>query len=562
MRVALWTIVLLINCILWGIVFLEELMPYVLKSVNWDSSINFSLFAIATIAFGYVISRLLMSKRNKKLFSITACAMLIGASIGVRLLQDLSSVLGIVSGGFIALMIVVLEHTRLLRNIKSITFNYEFNRDSDQAFDQYQTAFKEIIKARNAQSLYVNVYGYLVRLTDMPMINESFKLVFDRKFNAAQVLCKQIREESKQRDMSDPIDRDFISLLQALVNCEGMLTHEPMMILPSSMQGETKIQHMVSDAVSDTHLNVGSSRKSSEARHLLAAMIGEASRAGVKNNAKSAQDEFAERNKKFELMYSRLDAHGLLLLSKQPVQLKPVLMPLFALFVLFVSLVALLSESVVKFFVDYSGGAARTSTILQGYNMWMLCFIITVVLSVALCFLYTSKHKNREFLESRNDHTMYGFFIFIRAVAFIVGFAILFMPANLISDYINLREDMAQIESNNTECKIVIIASKRTPSYGEVFILSPAGILDKIKVVSLSDPDNPRFNIYIPHYFKSRFKDADIYNHSRTLKYNIVVKPRYRVCYTSNNRTLARIQKLMPGRDKHRETVAPKLRSI
>lgn len=562
MRIALWTIVLLINCIIWGIVFLEELMPYVFKSVNHDSSINFALFAIAAIAFCYVIYRLLLAKSHKKLSTISACALLIGASIGVKLLDDLSSALGIVSGGFIALMIVVFEQTRLLRKIKAITFTYDFNRNNDQAFSQYQTAFKEVLSLRSAQNIYVNVYGYLVRLTDMPMINEGFKLVFDRKFNAAQVLCKQINEESAKRDLSDPLDRDFISLLQALVNCEGLLTNEPMMILPSSMQGEVKIQHMVSDAVSDTHLNVGTSRKSTDARHLLAAMIGEATRAGVKNNAKSVQEEFTNRNKKPELMYARLDAHGLLLLSKQAVQIKPVVMPFVTLFVLFISLVALLSESVVKFFVDYSGGAARTTTILQGYNMWMLCFIITVVLAVMLCFLYTSKKKYKDLFDGVDNTSISGLFIVVRAVAFIVGFAILFMPANLVSDYINLREDMAQISSGSTECKIVMIASKRTPSYGEVFILSPAGILDKVKVVSLSDQDHPTFNIYVPHFFKSRFQEADIYNHNRSLKYNMIVKPHYRLCYTTNNRTLARIQKLQSRRDKLRETVAPKLRHL
>ena len=155
-----------------------------------------------------------------------------------------------------------------------------------------------------------------------------------------------------------------------------------------------------------------------------------------------------------------------------------------------------------------------------------------------------------------------GLFIIVRAVAFIVGFAILFMPANLVSDYINLREDMAQISSGTAECKIVMIASKRTPSYGEVFILSPAGILDKVKVVSLSDQDHPTFNIYVPHFFKSRFQEADIYNHNRSLKYNMIVKPHYRLCYTTNNRTLARIQKMQPRRDKLRETVAPKLRHL
>lgn len=547
MKVALWTILVMLNGFGLFITLKDETIPYVLNETTTQDIINFFSFALLAILFCVLASKMFTTDTGKKNRIWIGIGMLICVNVAMAVFKDMSHVTGIVFGIVVACIYIIGIKRKLIRRIESLAMRYEFAADKQVAFANYLQSLRKLVALGAAERIWVNVCGYVIKLSDLPMVTEAMRAIWDRRVDVAQNLCRQIHIEAQQRPMTDPLNVDLVSLLQAMVNCEGMLNSQPSALLPKKYRDQHNIKSVVSQAVSSELGVQGSMHKPQAIRSLLSALIIDGCFAKLWNNASSAFPPISERKVNYEMMGVTLSDNGLLTLYRKRNTKLSIIPTLLSVIMLCIGIVVMLLEPVLRFFIAYAGGTAQAQSVLQGYNLWMMSFIIILVLSTLLCFMHSTRANIRRGLEP--EFYVYASMaaFFSRGFSFIAAFILLIAPGELIKDYIDLRQDIQQIKNNELICKDVIIGSRRFPSKGAIYFLSDARVLDSMKVFSNHDHRLYQFHVYLPHDMKVDIKDDDRFNNKKPAVHNWMLKPHYEVCFTSNTRTVKHIAK-KPGR--------------
>lgn len=543
MKVALWTILLMMNGFAWFITVRDETLPFVIHATTQEDVINFFIFALLAIVFCFIIGWTFTTDTGKKSRIWIGIGLLISSNVVLALFKDMSHASGLIFGAVLACGYMIRVKSRLIRKIEALAMQYELSTDKNAAFSNYVARLRETVAVNASERIWVNVSGYLIKLTDLPMITEAMRAIWDRRMDAAQSLCKQIRIEAENRTKTDPLNVDVISLLQAMVNCEGMLQSKPVSLLPDRYHNDKKIIEKVMEAVTPEPTFGGSMNKPQATRSVLSALIIDGCFAKLWNNAPSAFPPINERKVSYEMLSTNISDNGLLTVHRQPNGRWSLIPPLLSFIMLCMGIVAMLLEPVLIFCVEYAGGKAEAASVMQGYNLWMLSFITIMVLSTVLCFMHTTKENLRQGLLREYYGMARAFAFFLRGFSFMAAFTLLIAPGNLIRDYIDLRSDIQQVKNDELICKDVVIGSRRFPSKGAVYFLSDARVLDQMKVFSNRDHKLYYFNVYLPHDMKVDIKDDDRYNYKKSVPHNWLLKPHYEVCFTSHNRIVKRITK-------------------